>query len=290
MNNEEKFIEFNNNLKKLEQECIIKYDCMLYNAIEGKFITKDRKMYFYKYFYETSKLLDESTQRYIKFIKDLYDTDYDLILDYFYNELSECCYNDGNYYYSIEVNIEDKTKYVKGKLSDKLSVKTESLFKAIEETNYNIYYIDNKKIIDESNNINLYVDENLKNIKESLNYDGYYVTTNINGIDVTFSKEKTEDITYSMIQFAYDIIESYKKNPELYDNEAWGIVLDCLEWNNEEGIDKGHILKQLENIYINIIDENNASLVYYNIEEIGEHILEVCVDRNLNINDVILNG
>lgn len=282
MEEDMKLIEFKNKLKELETDCLIRCDSKLANAISGKFITKNGKMYSYLYRYELSKTAYESEQRYIKFIKELYDTDFELVFDYFDNELSKTISSEG--WNTIEVNINNIIKIIN--FNDiNILTRVDQLFKAIEENDYEIFYLGERK--NKANNTPnpLNDNEKIENIRKILNDDGYYTNANIFGYEVIFG-ENIENVTDNMIQFAIDIVESYCANPKKYDNEALETVLNYIE----EDVNPNDILKQLGKPSIYIATENGASLNYSGVDEIGDHMPEVRIDRDLSVADVALNG
>lgn len=282
MEEDMKLIEFKNKLKELETDCLIRCDSKLANTISGKFITKNGKMYSYLYRYELSKTAYESEQRYIKFIKELYDTDFELVFDYFNNELNKQNSSEGNN--TIEVNINNITKIINFEDINILT-RIEQLFKAIEETDYEIFYLgEGENVVNYTlNTVNS--NEKIENIRKILNDDGYYTNANIFGYEVIFG-ENIENVTDNMIQFAIDIVESYCVNPKKYDNEVLETVLNYIE----EDVNPNDILKQLGKPSIYIATENGASLNYAGIDEIGNHMPEVRINRDLSVYDVALNG
>ena len=275
-------IEFENKLKELKIDCLIGCDSKLANAISGKFITKDGKLYSYLYRFELLKTTFESEQRYIKFIKKLYDSDYELIFDYFYNELSKQNSSEG--IYTIEANINNISKTINFK-DIKILTRVEQLFKAIEETEYEIFYLGERKneVYSASNPLN--DSEKIEKVRKLLCEDEYFTNANISGYSVVFCK-KIEDVTDNMIQFALDIVESYCANPQKYDEAAIETILNIIE----DDVNPNDILKQLGKPSIYIGTEKAATLNYSGVDEIGDHMPEVRIDRDLRVYDVALNG
>jgi len=133
-----------------------------------------------------------------------------------------------------------------------------------------------------------YNDEIIKETRELISKGNYGLAAKIKGLEVWFWGDTKEDVSNDMIAFALDIVNAYQSNKEKYDEEALEEVKNCL--NNDEEVDDSTILNQLGTPIIDIATELGASLMYGGVEEIGDHMPEVRLNRNLEVDEVVLNG
>lgn len=130
---------------------------------------------------------------------------------------------------------------------------------------------------------------NLETIKETrglISKGEYGLSAVIKSLDVWFWGDTVDDVSDEMIEFALDIVNAYQSNKNKYDGEALEAVIDVL---NEE-VDDTIILNQLGTPIISVRTKAGASLMYGGVEEIGDHMPEVDLDRDLKVVDVALNG
>ena len=133
-----------------------------------------------------------------------------------------------------------------------------------------------------------YNDEIIKETRELISKGNYGLAAKIKGLEVWFWGDTKEDVSNDMIAFALDIVNAYQSNKEKYDEEALEKVKNCL--NDDEEVDDSTILNQLGTPIIDIATELGASLMYGGVEEIGDHMPEVRINRNLEVDEVVLNG
>ena len=131
-------------------------------------------------------------------------------------------------------------------------------------------------------------DEIIKETRKLIVKGEYELSAVINDIEIWFNEDSPEEVSDEMIEFALDIANAYQSNKEKYDREALKEVKKCL--NEDEEVDDLTILNQLGTPIIDIATENGASLMYNSVAEIGEHMPEVNINRNLEVEDVVLNG
>ena len=116
----------------------------------------------------------------------------------------------------------------------------------------------------------------------------YGLTAKIKGLEVWFWGKVVEDVSNEMIEFALDIVEAYQSNKEKYDKVALEEVKSCLDEGEE--VNDTIILNQLGTPIIDVATKLGASLMYDSVEEIGNHMPEVRINRSLEVEDVALNG
>ena len=131
-----------------------------------------------------------------------------------------------------------------------------------------------------------YNDEIIKETRKLITKGEYELSATINDIEVWFSGDTLEEVSDEMIEFALDIVNAYKANKEKYDEEA----LKKVKNNLTEEADDLTILNQLGTPIIDIATENGASLMYDSVAEIENHMPEVRINRNLEVEDIVLNG
>ena len=131
-------------------------------------------------------------------------------------------------------------------------------------------------------------DEKIKEIRASIKMGEYDLSTEIEGMEVWFWGKKVEDVSDEMIVFALDIVNAYKNNKEKYDNRALEEVKTWL--NDGEEVADQTILNQIGTPIISVATKLGASLMYDAVEEIGDHMPEVILERDLEVKDVAING
>ena len=133
-----------------------------------------------------------------------------------------------------------------------------------------------------------YNDETIKETRELISKGEYGLAAKIKGLEVWFWGNTLEEVSDEMIAFALDIVNAYQSNKEKYEEEALEEVKNCL--NMDEEIDDSIILNQLGTPIIDIATELGACLMYGSVEEIGDHMPEVRLNRNIEVEEVVLNG
>ena len=114
------------------------------------------------------------------------------------------------------------------------------------------------------------------------------LTSQIKGLEVWFWGRTVESVSDEMIAFALDIVDAYQSNKEKYDGAALEEVKSCL--NEGEEVDDATILEQLGTPIVDVATAFGACLMYGGVEEIGNHMPEVRLNRNLEVTEVALNG
>ncbi len=132
-----------------------------------------------------------------------------------------------------------------------------------------------------------YNDETIKETRGLISKGKYGLAAKIKGLEVWFWGDTLEKVSDEMIAFALDIVNAYKSNKEKYDGEALEEVKNCL---NDEEVDDSKILNQLGTPIIDVATELGACLMYGGVEEIGDHMPEVRLNRNIEVEEVVLNG
>ncbi len=132
-----------------------------------------------------------------------------------------------------------------------------------------------------------YNDEIIKETRGLISKGKYGLAAKIKGLEVWFWGDTLEEVSDEMIAFALDIVNAYKSNKEKYDGEALEEVKNCL---NDEEVDDSKILNQLGTPKIDVATELGACLMYGGVEEIGDHMPEVRLNRNIEVEEVVLNG
>ncbi len=130
-------------------------------------------------------------------------------------------------------------------------------------------------------------DETIKETRGLISKGEYGLAAKIKGLEVWFWGDTLEEVSDEMIAFALDIVNAYKSNKEKYDGEALEEVKNCL---NDEEVDDSKILNQLGTPIIDVATELGACLMYGGVEEIGNHMPEVRLNRNIEVEEVALNG
>lgn len=133
-----------------------------------------------------------------------------------------------------------------------------------------------------------YTDEIINETRDLITKDEDGLTANINGLEVWFWGDTLEDLSNETIIFALDIVNAYQSNKEKYDKAALEEVKNCL--NKDEVVDDLVILNQLGTPIIDVATELGASLMYDGVKEIGDHMPEVSINRNLEVEGVAING
>ncbi len=131
-------------------------------------------------------------------------------------------------------------------------------------------------------------DETIKETRGLISKGEYGLAAKIKGFEVWFWGNTPEEVSDEMIAFALDIVNAYQSNKEKYDEEALEEVKNCL--NIDEEVDDSIILSQLGTPIIDIATELGACLMYGGVEEIGDHMPEVRLNRNIEVEEVVLNG
>ena len=132
-----------------------------------------------------------------------------------------------------------------------------------------------------------YKDETIKETRGLISKGEYGLAAIIKDLEVWFLGDTLEEVSDEMIAFALDIVNAYKSNKEKYDGEALEEVKNCL---NDEEVDDSKILNQLGTPIIDVATELGACLMYGGVEEIGDHMPEVRLNRNIEVEEVVLNG
>lgn len=132
-----------------------------------------------------------------------------------------------------------------------------------------------------------YNEEIIKGIRESISNGEYGLTTKIKGLEVWFWGNKLEEVSDEMIAFALDIVNAYQDNREKYDGEALEVVKSYL--SKDEKVDDLTIMNQLGIPIIDVATEAGACLMYGEVKEIGNHMPEVRLNRELDVGDIALN-
>lgn len=128
----------------------------------------------------------------------------------------------------------------------------------------------------------------IKETRELISKGENGLTTKIKGLEVCFWGETLEEVSDEMIAFALDIVNAYQSDKEKYDEEALKEVKNYL--NEDEEVDDSTILNQLGIPIIDVTSKLAACLMYGGVEEIGTHMPEVRLNRNLEVEEVALNG
>jgi len=135
------------------------------------------------------------------------------------------------------------------------------------------------------------MNDSIEKVRESLKYGDYEVEANIRDITVTFPCSEKENVTDEYIEFALDLVNGYLSDKRKFDDKALDEVRKCLEIEEEQiEVDDSTIRDQLGTPMIGINTERSASFYYGGVEEVGDHMPEVRVDRSLSVYDVVLNG
>lgn len=132
-----------------------------------------------------------------------------------------------------------------------------------------------------------YNDETIKETRGLILKGEYGLVAKVKGLEVRFWGDTLEEVSDEMITFALDIVNDYQSNKEKYDGEALEEVKNCL---NDEELDDSTILNQLGTPIIDVATKLGACLMYGGVEEIGNHMPEVRLNRDLEIEEVALNG
>ena len=133
-----------------------------------------------------------------------------------------------------------------------------------------------------------YNDEIIKETRELISKGEYGLTAEIKELEVWFWGDTLEEVSDGMIEFALDIVNAYKSSKEKYDGAALEEVKSRL--NDDKEVDDTTILNQLGMPIIDIRTELGACLMYDGVEEIGNHMPEVRLNRSLEVDGVALNG
>lgn len=133
-----------------------------------------------------------------------------------------------------------------------------------------------------------YSDEVIKETRNLISKGEYGLSAKIKNLDVWFWGDTLEEITDEMIEFSLDIVNAYKENREKYDGEALEEVKNCLDDGSE--VDDSTILEQLGTPIIDVATGEGACLMYGGVEEIGNHMPEVRLSRDVEVTEVALNG
>ena len=136
--------------------------------------------------------------------------------------------------------------------------------------------------------MNNYSEEEIKETRNLISNGVYGLTANINNLEVWFSGKTLEDISDEMIEFALDIVKSYPEKKDKYMSEALEAVRDCLVDGDE--VDDSTILDQFGDPIVSVSTKSGACIMYGGVEEIGDHSPEVRLNRNLEVEEVALNG
>ena len=133
-----------------------------------------------------------------------------------------------------------------------------------------------------------YNDETIKETRGLISKGEYGIAAKIKGLEVWFWGDTLEEVSDEMIAFALDIVNAYKENKGKYDYEALEEVKNCL--SDDENVDDSTILDQLGTPIISVATGQGASLMYNGVEEIGDHMPELRLNRDVEITDIALNG
>ncbi len=133
-----------------------------------------------------------------------------------------------------------------------------------------------------------YSDEIINETRGLISYGPSGLTAQIKGLEVWFWGRTVESVSNERIAFALDIVDAYQSNKEKYDGAALEEVKSCL--NEGEEVDDETILEQLGTPIVDVATEFGACLMYGGVEEIGDHMPEVRLNRDLEVTEVALNG